>query len=173
MNRTIVPVVIAGLVWTLSVASNPVAAASQIPCASLTTLHLPETTITSAQEVTSGFFIPPGTTTPIGGLPAFCRVVGVITPQINFETWLPLANWNGRYFLAGNGGFAGSISYTYGGPAAPGMSDALRRGYATAGSDTGHVGGDASWALGHPELVADFGYRAVHVTAVIGKKIVR
>ena len=39
------------------------------------------------------------------------------------------------------------------------MADALRRGYATSSTDTGHAGGSASFALGHPEKLIDFGYR--------------
>jgi len=49
------------------------------------------------------------------------------------------------------------------------MAAALRRGYAAGSTDTGHggVGTDApQWALGHPEKVADFGYRAVHEMTV-------
>ena len=57
------------------------------------------------------------------------------------------------------------------------MAAALQRGYAVASTDTGHVrpaagSFDASWALGHPELVADFGHRALHLTTVTGKTIV-
>ena len=52
------------------------------------------------------------------------------------------------------------------------MAAALREGYATASTDTGHEGGDASFALGHPEKVVDFAYRAVHETTVKTKAIV-
>src|SRR6185503_9307426 len=43
-----------------------------------------------------------------------------------------------------------------------------------AATDTGHEsnGGDASWALGHPEKQIDFGYRAVHEMTVRAKAIV-
>jgi hypothetical protein len=47
-------------------------------------------------------------------------------------------------------------------------------GYATSATDDGHESNsviDASWAIGHPEKLIDFGYRAVHVTAVLSKKI--
>ena len=40
------------------------------------------------------------------------------------------------------------------------------RGYAAAGTDDGHadpVGTDASWALGHPQKIIDFGFRALSV----------
>ena len=44
--------------------------------ASLAGLTLPNTTITTAQSVENGSFTPPGSTTPITGLPNFCRVRG-------------------------------------------------------------------------------------------------
>src|SRR5204862_1975860 len=52
------------------------------------------------------------------------------------------------------------------------MITALGRGYATSSTDTGHAGGSASFALGHPEKVIDFGWRAVHEMTVISKKII-
>src|SRR2546430_9115840 len=52
------------------------------------------------------------------------------------------------------------------------MAAAVRRGYAAASTDTGHTGNTAGFALGHPEKVIDFGWRAVHETAVASKAIV-
>ncbi len=51
------------------------------------------------------------------------------------------------------------------------MAGALWAGYATAGTDTGHTGGPATgdWALGHPEKVVDFGWRAIHLMTVEAK----
>src|SRR4029077_18503622 len=40
------------------------------------------------------------------GVPAHCRVTGVLSPQIAFEVSLP-ARWNGRFYMIGNGGGAG------------------------------------------------------------------
>ena len=85
--------------------------------------------------------------------------------MVKFEVWLPGANWNGKFHGIGNGGFAGSISYG-------GLAGALARGYATASTDTGHSGGDASWALGHPEKIVDYGHRAIHEMTVAAKRIV-
>ena len=102
------------------------------------------------------------------GLPAFCRVVAMTRPAVKFEVWLPLDTWNGKFQGVGNGANAGTIGYGA-------MVNALKRGYATASTDTGHQtenARDGEWAMGHPELVADFGYRAIHVTAENGKKIV-
>jgi feruloyl esterase len=161
----------------------PVAAAT---CENLANLKLADTTITGAQLVAAGAFTPP--VAPPNGLalvaykalPAFCRVQGVIRPSsdshIEFEVWLPASGWNGKYLGVGNGGFAGSIIYTAG-PAGntPGLAQALATGYATSSTDTGHKGGgtDAKWALGHPEKIVDYGYRAVHETAEQSKAIIR
>jgi feruloyl esterase len=80
---------------------------------------------------------------------------------------MPAHRWNGRFEGVGNGGYAGSIPYS---AIAPGVS----LGYATVGTDTGHVGSssyDGSFALGHPEKIIDFGYRSIHLMTVIGKQI--
>ncbi len=102
-------------------------------------------------------------------LPAFCRVQLTLTPSgdsdIRSEVWLPLAGWNGKFQQVGNGGWGGSIQYAA-------LATALRRRYAAAATDTGHVGGTADFALDHPEKLIDFGYRAVHETTVNGKTIV-
>lgn len=105
-------------------------------------------------------------------LPAFCRVVGVVAPEINFEVWLPQTtgnrSWNGKFNGVGNGGLAGSISYGA-------MMQSLRRGYATASTDTGHVDkpGSDAWPLGHPELLVDFASSSIHMTARAAKGIIK
>src|SRR5687768_16532310 len=79
---------------------------------------------------------------------------------------MPLQGWNGKFQAVGNGGWAGTL------PRAA-MADALQAGYATAGTDTGHQGGDgAAFALGHPEKVTDFAYRAVHEMTVTAKAVI-
>jgi hypothetical protein len=140
-------------------------------CESLSTLTLPETTITTAESVPAGTFAPPYGNA-VRELPAFCRVTGVIAPtsdsNIRFEIWLPVSGWNSKFLGVGNGGFAGSISYEA-------LGGDLRRGYATAATDTGHEGeaADASWAYKHPENVTDFGYRALHKTAANAKAVIQ
>ena len=52
------------------------------------------------------------------------------------------------------------------------MAAALADGYATAGTDTGHVGNNAAFAIGHPEKVIDLGYRAVHEMTVQAKSMI-
>jgi feruloyl esterase len=53
------------------------------------------------------------------------------------------------------------------------MASGLRRGYATASNDTGHTGGGAVFALGHPEKLVDFAYRAMHEMTAQSKAIIR
>lgn len=139
-------------------------------CEDLAKLKLANTTITTATSVEAGtFHTGDGNTTPYKNLPAFCRVAGIIRPtsdsEIKFEVWMPSSGWNGKFHGIGNGGFAGSISYQ-------GLGPAIQRGYATASTDTGHNGGDAKWALGHPEKIADYGYRAIHEMTDKAKQII-
>ena len=82
---------------------------------------------------------------------------------------MPAANWNGKFMAVGNGGFGGSIQ-GFGE-----MQTALRLGYATAGNDTGHSAADGPngmFALGHPEKIVDFAYRAMHEMTVTSKKLI-
>jgi tannase/feruloyl esterase len=136
-------------------------------CADLATLALSNGKITRAETVEGA--TPPGQRNASKPLPAHCRVAVTLTPSsdsdIKVELWIPAANWNGKYQAVGNGAFNGTISY-------PAMASALTRGYATSSTDTGHVGGGASWAAGHPEKVVDFGWRAVHEMAIASKKII-
>ena len=118
----------------------PVSAISQSSrsCEALTALRLEDTTIVSADVVAAGKFVPPtgGGRVDAAGLPAFCRVAAVTRPDIRFEVWMPpVDTWNGKFQGVGNGGYQGSIWYTA-------MATALRRGYATASTDTGHTGDD-------------------------------
>ena len=102
----------------------------------------------------------------------FCRVQGSIRPapdsDIAFEVWLPpTAVWNGKYEGVGNRGFGGTLLYRP-------MNWALEGGYAVSATDRGHKGVavDASWAPGHPERMADFGWRAIHETALASKAVI-
>ena len=151
--------------------------AAATTCESLTSVKAANTTITAAQTVAAGAFSAPAGADAgqepgaFAKLPGFCRVQGVMQPSgdshIEFEVWLPMSGWNGRYVGQGNGGFAGSIGYAA-------LASGIANGYAVSASDTGHKGSaiDARWALGHPEKVTDFGYRAVHETAEKAKAII-
>lgn len=161
------------LLLALLVASVARTAAAQTAgaCADLAALAVPRGTITLAEAVAAGGFTPPGAppAQAANPLPAFCRVAATLRPSddsdIRIEVWLPAANWNGKLQAVGNGAFNGNVPYGA-------MMAVLRRGYAAAGTDTGHVGGGAAWALGHPEKLVDWGWRAVHEMTVAAKAIV-
>jgi tannase/feruloyl esterase len=156
-------------VLVLGVATVGAGHAAAVPCENLASLKLPDTTITAAQSTPAGTYTAPNGEV-FKNMPAFCRVAATLTPtsdsEIGIEVWMPDSGWNGKFEGVGNGGFAGAIAYS---SLAPGVL----LGYATASTDTGHVGTstDGSFALGHPQKIIDFGYRAVHLMTVIGKQI--
>jgi feruloyl esterase len=156
-------------------------------CDSLKSLSLAGATVDNVQVVAAGAFAPPDTGragragrggNPFANLPAFCRVALTAKPSsdsdIKIEVWLPASaqgsgeagsGWNTKYQAVGNGAWSGAIGYAA-------MGDALRRGYATSSTDTGHVGGSANFAMGHPEKAIDFAYRSEHEMVVKSKAII-
>lgn len=172
MERTLVRrLAMAALVGCTAAAPADAATA----CDSLTSLALGTGKVTFTQLVARAAFVPPAG--PATGavqalyarLPEFCRALLTLSPasdsDIKVEVWLPASGWNGRLQAVGNGGFAGVIPYA-------GMARALVDGYATAGTDTGHVGNNADFVPGHPEKLVDFAYRAVHEMTVVAKRVV-
>ena len=130
-------------------------AGAQTPCERLATMTIAGGRITGADLVQG-----------------HCRVAATLTPtsdsHIEMETRMPVEGWNGKFLGVGNGGWAGSIS-------TGAMLAALQEGYATASTDTGHKSSEmpgGSFAVGHPEKLADYGYRAVHLMTVTAKAIV-
>ncbi len=144
---------------------------SAATCESLQSLSMPDTTILSAALVPAGPFTiaptPPAQKPQIFQIPVeACRVTGVVKPAVNFEVWMPVSKWNGKFQGVGGGGFAGVISYGA-------MVTALGRGYATASTDTGHNTPGGSWALNRPDLILDYAYRAIHEMTIKSKEIVK
>jgi feruloyl esterase len=154
--------------------------AENVSCEGLTSFSITGGTITSVEVVEAGAFTPP--TAPgarpasgpavartYGGLPAFCRLIATLRPtdasNISVELWMPLSGWNNKYQAVGNGAFRGSIGHSA-------MAAALASGYATSSTDTGHIGNTARFGMGHPELVVDFGWRSVHLMAVVAKDVI-
>jgi len=101
-----------------------------------------------------------------------CRVIGQAQPtprsSIRFEVWLPVAReWNGRVLGVGTGNLLGAINYR-------GLAFGVNRRYAAVATDNGHLSKsrrDASWALGAPEKIVDFGHRAQHRVTAAAKFI--
>lgn len=144
--------------------------ASGASCEALTALELDHTEVTLAATVPAGGFEMPNVrgAQAFAALPAFCRVAATARPtgdsEIGLEVWLP-ERWNGKLQAVGNGGWAGSLSYGA-------MAGALAEGYATASTDTGHVGSNADFVPGHPDKLVDFGFRAIHEMTVAAKAVV-
>ncbi len=155
--------------------------AAAATCESLASLALPNATVTSAETVKAGAFTMPANPNPapagnvappapsFSDLPAFCRVAATLKPtadsDIKVEVWLLVAGWNNKFQAVGNGGWAGTISYTA-------LADAIRRGYAASSTDTGHVGGRGTFALDHPEKLVDYAYRSEHEMTLKAKSII-
>jgi feruloyl esterase len=152
-------------------------------CSALAKIALPAATITSAEPVGVGEYLMPQAAQGLfnrpgmnvagriesGPNPAFCRVAATWKPsvdsEIKIEVWLPQAGWNGKLLTAGNFGWAGSLMLGA-------MLTGLEAGYATASTDTGHDGNGGKFALGHPEKLVDYAYRADHELTVDAKAVI-
>ena len=175
--RLIVLAIAAGVCLYLQVVA-PASAAEKVEgaCQALLSVPLAHGTVSSSDSVKSGTFRPPTPEPPgvpptdYAGLPDYCRVSGVLSPSadshILFELWLPETGWNGHFLQVGNGGAAGSIVYRA-------LAAGLQEGYAVTNTDTGHSGGvgDFSWAVGHPEKLTDYAYRAVHEVTIASRAL--
>ena len=121
-------------------------------CAALANLKIESTNLLSAAEVPAG-----------ADLPGYCRVLGYVRPAVNFEIRLPLQGWNGKFYMAGCGGFCGTLDADR-----PGFTNAmnygLRRSYAVATMDSGHWGTsvlDGRWAIDPIEFTKTSGTSAL------------
>jgi hypothetical protein len=99
-----------------------------------------------------------------GGMPAHCRALGYVAPQVGFAILLPTVGWNEKFIEVGCGGFCGSLDEDA-------CRDPLHRGYACIASDMGHHGEDGLWAYDNLQAKVDWGYRGPHVAAIAGKAI--
>src|ERR1700687_3662507 len=137
-------------------------------CSNLTSVGLPNTTITLAQTYAAGQTVSGSTTAPVG----LCRVAATVKPgpqsNVHYEVWIPTdGSWNGKYQQIGNGGFGGSVSLGN-------IANAVSRGYATAGTDDGTSGppSGAPTFIGNPDVLLDYGFRAVKATGDDSKAII-
>jgi hypothetical protein len=145
--------------WKPSALADATQVKPRVGCSSLLSLTGYDLSITTATPI-------PAT----GDLPEYCRVVGLIQPEIRFEVNLP-TSWNGRLYMFGNGGFAGEALDA---PIRVATAQrALARGFATAQTNTGHDAAAEPFATfaASPQKFADYAYRAVHVTALTAKRI--
>ncbi len=130
-----------------------------IPCEQLKDLRLPDVTILEAKSLKNDTIEGQVITVP------FCRVLGKISKEINFELLLP-NQWNERFLMSGGGGFVGSIQNSF--------RSGVNSGYATVGTDAGHKGSgiEADWALNNMERQINFGRLAIHLTAAVSKFVI-
>ena len=141
-------------------------AAQAVECNSLLAVTSDSTTMTAADPVSA-----PATIGGVAVTVPLCRVQGTARPstdsEIKFEVWLPptAADWTGRMKVNGTGGYAGATPYAR-------LAQDITDGFVTAGSNMGHDGGEsASWTLGHPEKVKDWGLRAHFYVASAAKAL--
>src|SRR5215510_13252845 len=161
-----------GLPETASAEGQGTGRTPAMTCEQLGNIKLKDVSSITAQSVAAGTFTPPGSAA-LNNLPAFCRVSFVIKPQINIEVWLPMA-WNERFQAVGGGGYAGAISW-------PALATAIRTGYATASTDTGHNGATqqgGSFALNadgtvNNQLIEDFAFRSLQELTIQAKELMR
>ena len=106
---------------------------------------------------------------------SFCRVVARVRSDpgsdVGVEIWLPTEGWTGVFHGNGSGGFGGTFVLGY-----SGMAEGLRRGFATATTDTGTapaspLEGDA--LVGRPRQWRDWGRLSTHVMTTTGKAVTR
>jgi len=145
-------ILVAALFVPLGLEAAPAGAAD---CTKLLGLNLKDTVITEAAVVAAK-----------DDVPEYCRVQGGLETVILFEVALPTKAWNNKFFYVGGGGYNGSV---------PELTDALARGYAAAGSDTGHRGfhWDASAMYNNPQSQVNYAHRATHLVALLAKEVVK
>jgi len=134
--------------------SEPILIEPCMSCDALKGLRLPDVTLLETEIV-------PNTS---NDKKSYCRVLGIIGKEINFELLLP-DRWNGRFVMGGGGGFVGNIQNM--------ERRRIEDGFATAGTDTGHQGPGikADWAYNNLERQVNFGHAAVHRTAEVSQVI--
>jgi feruloyl esterase len=127
----------------------------------------------------AGLAIPdtaPGAASPVTGrtdLPDFCQVEGQIAERIGFIMRLPARDWNGKFAVAGCGGFCGSLR-----PDKPGhsnsMNESLKLGYAVIQTDGGHQAEswDTDWAIGDDRALALYAGAWMPLAVAVGRALI-
>ena len=104
-----------------------------------------------------------------GAAPLYCKVNATIAPALNLELRLP-ESWNGKLHYGGGGGYNGAI------PDLAGTNlSALKQGYATVSSDSGHSGNvlSASFALNDTYAANLFGSLSVPTVLSSAREMVQ
>ena len=109
------------------------------------------------------------TPVPTGQPAPYCKVQGVISPQVEFEVRLPLKGWTQRFLQTGCGGLCGNTNIRVSN--ADTCEVAQHGEFALASTNMGHKGPGGNWG-DDPALRIDFAYRGVHVTTLAAKAII-
>jgi feruloyl esterase len=130
------------------------------PCAGLTSLSIPNTTIISATMVPAN-----------GPTPAYCNVLATVAPQTDIQVQLP-TNWKGRYLHLGGAGFDGTIPQNA--PASYNVN-LLASGYAIGASNGGHRAAQYPGATfaGDQQLVLGYAYTAIGDTDTVARAVIQ
>ena len=145
------------------------------PACVVSTLSVPNVTVTSATDI-------PATSTT----PEYCQIIGTLATNgegygpgsAEFRLKLPLV-WNNHFLFEGCGGNCGSVTSTSVNPVD--NAEALGLGFAVVNTDTGHEQDPSTvlltWAVSETGVVnmpaiIDFYYRAVHQVTVATKQYV-
>jgi feruloyl esterase len=128
-------------------------------CESLATVALPNTTIESAVVDAND--------------PGICRIVAITThppagDKVRIWIAIPASNWNGRFLGTGGGGFVGGQL--------TGVNQPVSQGFAAGATDTGHEGGNPSFALDangrlNWQAIRNFAHVGIHEMTVTGKAL--
>ena len=152
------------LVFAGSLLTTTVLGASQAfattPCAGLTSLSIPNTTIINATMVPAN-----------GPTPAYCNVLATVAPQTDIQVQLP-TNWKGRYLHLGGAGFDGTIPQNA--PASYNVN-LLASGYAIGASNGGHRAAQYPGATfaGDQQLVLGYAYTAIGDTDTVARAVIQ
>jgi len=105
------------------------------------------------------------------GLPKYCRVRGRYAERVRFEMRLP-ATWNGRFLMAGCGGFCGELLPDKSGHSNS-INEPLKRGYAGISHDAGHQAPswEASWAR-DPEALEIWAHKILPMMTELGTQLI-
>jgi hypothetical protein len=130
------------------------------PCAGLTSVSIPNTTITSASVVPAA-----------GATPAHCNVLATVAPQTDIQVQLPV-KWKGRYLHLGGGGFDGTIATNA--PASYNVN-LLAEGYAIGASNGGHRAAQYPGATfaSNQQLVLGYAYTAIGDTDTVARALIQ
>lgn len=153
---------------------KPFATITALSLLSLTNAHATDNAVQRCAELTPpagvSFSSQPALKT-IQDLPQLCQVRGNINGRTRFELRMP-ADWNGRFVMAGCGGFCGVLK-----PDVAGYSNsinaALKKGYAAISHDGGHRGAtsDTRWAYNDPEALELYAHKVLPVVTKAGVAI--